>query len=87
MQDFDSAAIYKTVDDVVRKVTTIFKPGTFSVSLFTRKGQRHVAKHSSLLLSSILEEFACKNRVIECLGRWDLTFAHFEKLKSSKGSS
>ncbi|KAI9005378.1 S-adenosylmethionine decarboxylase [Gaertneriomyces semiglobifer] len=70
---------YDTFEDVVQRVIDIFRPGTFQTTLFSRKsvGLRH-GKQAGLLEGTI-PGFRRRDRIVHCLGKWDLVFCHFDK--------
>ncbi|KAJ3180004.1 spermidine resistance protein [Geranomyces variabilis] len=74
-----SASEYECFEDVVQRVVEIFRPGTFSTTLFSRKtiGNKH-GKTDGLLEGNVMG-FKRRDRIVHCLGKWDLVFCHFDK--------
>ncbi|KAJ3157628.1 spermidine resistance protein [Geranomyces variabilis] len=74
-----SASEYDCFEDVVQRVVEIFRPGTFSTTLFSRKtiGNKH-GKTDGLLEGNVMG-FKRRDRIVHCLGKWDLVFCHFDK--------
>jgi S-adenosylmethionine decarboxylase len=78
-----SESEYETFEDVVHAVVDKFKPGRFSVTLFTRRsvGKRH-GRRAGLLGGGDkkgIEGFRRHDRIVHTLGKWDLVFAHYVK--------
>ncbi|KAI9096188.1 S-adenosylmethionine decarboxylase [Phlyctochytrium arcticum] len=76
---------FDTFEDVIQRVVACFKPGIFSTTLFSRKtvGARH-GKTDGLLEGNIAG-FRRRDRIVHCLGKWDLVFCHYDKGRESEG--
>ncbi|TPX59892.1 adenosylmethionine decarboxylase [Powellomyces hirtus] len=74
-----SSSEYESFEDVIQRVVEIFRPGTFSTTLFSRKtvGNKH-GKTDGLLEGNVLG-FKRRDRIVHCLGKWDLVFCHYDK--------
>ncbi|KAI9327412.1 adenosylmethionine decarboxylase [Zopfochytrium polystomum] len=80
---------HESVDDVVQKVVDCFRPGKFSVSLFTHRSHRKSAdlevregrrrgQNGAQFLRAI-QGFRHVDHIGHALGDWDLEFAHYVK--------
>ncbi|KAI8824080.1 adenosylmethionine decarboxylase [Fimicolochytrium jonesii] len=84
---------YETFEDVIRRVVRIFRPATFSTTLFSRKSARDkhhgsadtatpVDEDEPSLLHSLegsVPAFRRRDRIGHCLGKWDLLFCHYDR--------
>ncbi|KAJ3094913.1 spermidine resistance protein [Phlyctochytrium bullatum] len=69
---------YETFEDVVSKVVRCFKPGKFSVTLFTKRSvSRRHGRGGGLLEKGKIAGFQCTDRISHTLGKWDLVFSHY----------
>ncbi|KAJ3415942.1 spermidine resistance protein [Chytridiales sp. JEL 0842] len=79
-----SESEYDTFEDVVSKVVEKFKPGRFSVTLFTRRSVGAKHGHNAGLLGNtgkkgLIKGFRKCDKVVHRLGKWDMVFAHYVK--------
>ncbi|KAJ3139077.1 spermidine resistance protein [Physocladia obscura] len=82
----DSASAYESYEDVIDQVLTCFKPGKFSITLFSRKShsKRHGRGGLGLLDGSKIDGFKRSDKIVHAVGDWDLVFAHYVKEGSKK---
>ncbi|KAJ3328852.1 spermidine resistance protein [Blyttiomyces sp. JEL0837] len=76
-----SESEYGNFEDVVQKVVGCFKPGRFSVTLFTRNNvaRRHGRHGAGLMEHGRVEGFRRTDRIVHTLGKWELVFSHYAK--------
>ncbi|KAJ3164877.1 spermidine resistance protein [Irineochytrium annulatum] len=76
----DSDTEHNTFEDVVSRVVERFRPGRFSVTLFTRRSvaRRHGLR-GGLMDSGRVPGFKRCDRIVHTLGKWDLVFSHFTR--------
>jgi S-adenosylmethionine decarboxylase len=71
---------HDSFEDVIQKVVDRFKPGKFSVTLFTHNTQKgHTHRAMSMLDSGKVRGFKRVDQIQHALGKWDLTFSHYTK--------
>jgi S-adenosylmethionine decarboxylase len=67
---------------VIEKVVGIFKPASFSVTVFTNHAQKTIARHdtTSIMRSSPLntDTYKMKDYIVHGLANWDVSFMHFD---------
>ncbi|KAJ3216311.1 spermidine resistance protein [Dinochytrium kinnereticum] len=68
---------YDTFEDVISKVVECFRPGRFSVTLFSRRSVGRKHGRGGLLESGRVGGFRRTDRILHSLGKWDLVFAHY----------
>ncbi|KAJ3021087.1 spermidine resistance protein [Thoreauomyces humboldtii] len=83
-----SSEEYESYEDVVSRVVDVFRPGTFSTTLFSRKtavtaaaAAAGAADHRTdgLLEGNVGGGFRRRDRIVHCLGKWDLVFCHYDR--------
>ncbi|KAJ3067926.1 spermidine resistance protein [Rhizoclosmatium hyalinum] len=79
---------YECYEDLIDQVLTCFKPGKFSITLFSRKNhsKRHGRDGRGLLDGSKIEGFKRTDKIVHDVGKWDLVFAHYVKGDSVKAA-
>jgi S-adenosylmethionine decarboxylase len=75
----ESADGYATYNAVIQKVIDVFRPARFATVI--------VRLNSEGVCPSVIEPslpgFYHRDRILHALGRWEVSFSHFEKLKNS----
>ncbi|KAJ3237530.1 spermidine resistance protein [Chytriomyces hyalinus] len=83
-----SASEYETYEDVIDQVLGCFKPGKFSVTLFSRNShsKKHGREGRGLIDAGNIPGFKRADRIVSSLGKWDLVFSHYTKAPGSKAA-
>ncbi|KAJ3019775.1 UNVERIFIED_CONTAM: spermidine resistance protein [Siphonaria sp. JEL0065] len=81
-----SASEYECYEDVIDHVLECFKPGKFSVTLFSRKshGRKHGRDGRGLMDGAKIDGFKRTDKIVHDVGKWDLVFSHYVKNNASK---
>ncbi|KAI9352845.1 S-adenosylmethionine decarboxylase [Obelidium mucronatum] len=81
-----SASEYECYEDVIDQVLACFKPGKFSVTLFSRKshGKKHGRDGRGLMDGAKIDGFKRVDKIVHDVGKWDLVFAHYTKANATK---
>ncbi|KNC95809.1 S-adenosylmethionine decarboxylase proenzyme [Spizellomyces punctatus DAOM BR117] len=74
-----SESEYDTFEDVIQRVVSVFRPGTFSTTLISRKSVGHKHGKTDGLLEGHIGGFRRRDRIVQCLGKWDLVFCHYDR--------
>ncbi|KAJ3353919.1 spermidine resistance protein [Entophlyctis luteolus] len=76
-----SASEHNSYEEVIADVLNCFKPGKFSVTLFSRKShsKRHGRHGLGLMDDNKIDGFRRSDRIMHAIGDWDMLFAHYVK--------